>query len=80
MHFNTKNDDKFRDENVQIYLNGKLQDTTCSNLLELIQELALEGKRFAVEHNEMIIAKSKLQQTMIHENDRIEVIHAVGGG
>ena len=65
---------------MQIYLNGELQDTTCSNLLELIQELALEGKRFAVEHNEMIIAKSKLQQTMIKENDRIEVIHAVGGG
>ncbi len=65
---------------MQIYLNGELQNTTCSNLLELIQELALEGKRFAVEHNEMIIAKSKLQQTMIHENDRIEVIQAVGGG
>ncbi len=65
---------------MQIYLNGELQNTTCSNLLELIQELALEGKRFAVEHNEMIIAKSKLQQTMIHENDRIEVIHAVCGG
>ena len=80
MHLNTKNDDKFRDENVQIYLNGELQNTACSNLLELIQELALEGKRFAVEHNEMIIAKSKLQQTMIKENDRIEVIHAVGGG
>ena len=65
---------------MQIYLNGELQNTACSNLLELIQELALEGKRFAVEHNEMIIAKSKSQQTMIKENDRIEVIHAVGGG
>ena len=51
---------------MQIYLNGELQNTACSNLLELIQELALEGKRFAVEHNEMIIAKSKLQQTMIN--------------
>ena len=80
MHLNTRNNDTFRDNDVQIYLNGKLQNTACSNLLELIQELALEGKRFAVEHNEMIIAKSKLQQTMIKENDRIEVIHAVGGG
>ncbi len=80
MHLNTRNNDTFRDNDVQIYLNGKLQNTACSNLLELIQELALEGKRFAVEHNEMIIAKSKLQQTMINENDRIEVIQAVGGG
>ena len=80
MHLNTQNKDKFRDSNVQIYLNGELQDTACSNLLELIQELALEGKRFAVEHNEMIIAKSKLQQSVINDKDRIEIIHAVGGG
>lgn len=79
MHSNLK---RWLDKEIvmQIYLNGELQNTACSNLLELIQELALEGKRFAVEHNEMIIAKSKLQQTMIKENDRIEVIHAVGGG
>ena len=79
MHSNLK---RWLDKEIvmQIYLNGELQNTACSNLLELIQELALEGKRFAVEHNEMIIAKSKLQQTMINENDRIEVIQAVGGG
>lgn len=65
---------------MQIYLNGELQDSTCSNLLELVQELNLEGKRFAVELNEMIISKSKLQQTQIQELDRIEIIHAVGGG
>lgn len=80
MPLNTQNNDKLRDNNVQIYLNGELQNTACSNLLEIIQELALEGKRFAVEHNEMIIAKSKLQQTAINDKDRIEIIHAVGGG
>ena len=63
-----------------IYLNGELQHTQCQNLLVLIQELALEGKRFAVELNEMIIAKSKLEITAIAEFDRIEIIHAVGGG
>lgn len=65
---------------MQIYLNGEAQQTACSNLLELIQELALEGKRFAVEKNEMIISKSKLEQTPICDADRIEIIHAVGGG
>ncbi|RKG29441.1 sulfur carrier protein ThiS [Acinetobacter tianfuensis] len=65
---------------MQIYLNGEAQQTACSNLLELIQELALEGKRFAVEKNEMIISKSKLEQTPIYDADRIEIIHAVGGG
>ena len=65
---------------MKIFLNGELKDTKCSNLLELVQELNLEGKRFAVEKNEMIIAKSKLQETLISEQDHIEIIHAVGGG
>lgn len=65
---------------MNIYLNGELKTTECQNLLELIQELSLEGKRFAVEMNEMIISKSKLAQTTFSESDRIEIIHAVGGG
>ena len=65
---------------MQIYLNGEQIETPCHNLLQLIQALALEGKRFAVEKNEMIIAKSKLELTPISEQDRIEIIHAVGGG
>ena len=65
---------------MQIFLNGESKETSCQNLLELIQELSLEGKRFAVEMNEMIIAKSKLGLTTISEKDRIEIIQAVGGG
>ncbi|AWL28538.1 thiamine biosynthesis protein ThiS [Acinetobacter defluvii] len=65
---------------MQIFLNGEAQHTSCKNLLQLIQELELEGKRFAVEKNEMIISKSKLEQTPIADQDRIEIIQAVGGG
>ncbi len=65
---------------MHIYLNGELTETQCQNLLQLVQQLALEGKRFAVEKNEMIISNSKLEQTPICDQDRIEVIHAVGGG
>ncbi|MCL6238539.1 MULTISPECIES: sulfur carrier protein ThiS [Acinetobacter] len=65
---------------MQIYLNGEATQTECVNLLQLVQQLQLEGKRFAVEKNEMIISKSKLEQTPIAEQDHIEIIHAVGGG
>ena len=65
---------------MQIYLNGELQHTECKSLLELVQTFALEGKRFAVEQNENIISKSKLEYTPICAMDRIEIIHAVGGG
>ena len=65
---------------MQIFLNGEATQTDCINLLQLIQQLQLEGKSFAVEKNEMIISKSKLEQTLIAEQDHIEIIHAVGGG
>ena len=41
---------------MQIYLNGELTHTACSTLLELIEELALDGKRFAVEKNEALLS------------------------
>ena len=65
---------------MQIYLNGEPTDTSCQTLLQLVQSLALNGKRFAVEVNEMIVPKSKLEHIMISDQDRIEIIHAVGGG
>lgn len=63
-----------------IFLNGESQQTTHLYLLGLVQDLCLEGKRFAVELNEQIIPKSRLAETPIAPNDRIEIIHAVGGG
>lgn len=56
------------------------QKITHSNLLQLIQDLPLEGKRFAVEHNQRIISKSQLQHILLQDQDYIEIIHAVGGG
>jgi sulfur carrier protein len=65
---------------ISIILNGESQQTTHLDLLALVQDLHLEGKRFAVELNEQIIPKSRLAETPIAPNDRIEIIHAVGGG
>lgn len=63
-----------------IFINGEAKQTICLNILQLIEELNLEGKRFAIEQNQIIIPKSKFKQTLIADHDRIEIIHAVGGG
>ncbi len=65
---------------MNIYINGEQQQTDCTTLMELVQHLALEDKRYAVEVNEMIVPKSRLAATPIYEADKIEIIHAVGGG
>lgn len=63
-----------------IYINGLSTETSCQTLADLVIELNLQGKRFAVECNTQIVPKSKLSQHLIQTNDRIEIIHAVGGG
>ena len=65
---------------MNIFLNGEAQNIEFSTLFELVQSLQLDGKRFAVEMNEQIVPKSRLVETMIQNNDKIEIIQAVGGG
>lgn len=65
---------------MNIYLNGELIETESNSVLELIQTLDLDGKRFAVEMNEQIISKSKFADTPLTEHAKIEIIQAVGGG
>jgi sulfur carrier protein len=47
---------------------------------DLIRELALEGKRVAVERNGEIVPRSRHTATALAAGDRIEVVAAVGGG
>ncbi len=63
-----------------IFMNGLSTETHCNTLAELVAELRLEGKRFAIECNEQIVPKSRLGEHYIQTNDCIEIIHAVGGG
>ena len=45
----------------------------------LITELKLSGK-FAIEINGEIVPRSCYLETILKENDRIEIVGAVGGG
>ena len=47
---------------------------------DLVRELALEGKRIAVERNGEIVPRSRYAQTSIASGDRLEIVGAVGGG
>ncbi|MCF8998214.1 sulfur carrier protein ThiS [Acinetobacter nectaris] len=64
----------------EIFLNGELTEISCKTLKDLVHTLNLENKRFAIEVNEQIIPKSKLECFTIHTQDKIEIIQAVGGG
>jgi len=47
---------------------------------ELVAELALSGKKIAVERNGEIVPKSAHASTLVADGDRLEIVVAVGGG
>ena len=66
-----------------IILNGQprtFSDLQPPTLEQLIAELGLKGDRVAVEHNGQIVPRATWPQTSIHEGDKLEVVHFVGGG
>jgi sulfur carrier protein len=51
-----------------------------ATVTDLIHELALEGKRIAVELNMEIVPRSEHATTTLKQGDNLEVVHAIGGG
>jgi sulfur carrier protein len=47
---------------------------------QLVDELALAGRRIAVERNGEIVPRSRFPDARLADGDRIEVVVAVGGG
>lgn len=46
----------------------------------LLQSLAIDVRRVAVEHNLVILKRTAFDQTMVNEGDRVEIVNFVGGG
>lgn len=66
---------------MQVKLNGEAADIppNCT-LAQLLEQAQMAGKRVAVELNGEIIPKSQHTHTTLNDADRIEIVHAIGGG
>lgn len=66
---------------MNILVNGKSEQfedqLTAAQLVEI---LGLQGKRIAMEVNQEIVPRSTYDSFQLNENDRVEIINAVGGG
>lgn len=49
-------------------------------LADLVAQLGMKSDRVAVELNRDIVARSQWVETSLHEGDRLEIVHFVGGG
>jgi sulfur carrier protein len=66
---------------MQIYVNGsptQVQDDTPMSAL--VEGLGLTGQRIAVEVNAELVPRSRFETHALRDGDRVEIIHAVGGG
>jgi sulfur carrier protein len=66
---------------MKVQLNGESQNipdhSTAQTLVDLLE---LGGKRLAMELNHEIVPRSLYLDTLLHEGDQIEIVHAIGGG
>jgi sulfur carrier protein len=65
---------------LNIFLNGVETKIEDNSLYALLESLHILEKRFAVEINSNIIPSSNYKETQLTENDRVEIVIAVGGG
>ncbi len=66
---------------MQIQLNGEARTLAPdSTVAALVESLGLAARRIAVEVNEEIVPRSEHATTRLVEGDRVEVLHAIGGG
>jgi sulfur carrier protein len=66
---------------LNIIVNGNNTDIgEGSSITDLVQSLALNTDRIAVELNKKIVRRSDWGSTTLAEGDKVEIVHFVGGG
>ena len=65
----------------KIQLNGKkVVINSKYSILDLLKKYNLANKKIAVEHNGLIVPKVKFKKKYLKNNDRLEIVHFIGGG
>jgi thiamine biosynthesis protein ThiS len=66
---------------MNVYVNGESREVRGTpSLAELVTELDLPVARIAIELNREVVRRGEWGSTMLKAEDRIEIVHFVGGG
>ena len=66
---------------IKIKINGKVRLLPeKTNLSKLVKILKIPIKKVAIELNQEIIDKTILNKINLKKNDKIEIVHFIGGG
>ena len=66
---------------MEVLVNGEAQEIEEGATLQmLVSKLALPNERIAVELNLEVVRRAAWSATRLKANDKIEIVHFVGGG
>jgi sulfur carrier protein len=65
---------------VKLVINGEEKNVSAMDVASLIAELGMKGDRVAVELNREIVPRPAWAQAALHDGDKLEIVHFVGGG
>ena len=66
---------------IKIRVNGKVKSISDKySMLDLVKILKIPLKKVAIELNQEIIDKKKIRKINLKKNDKIEIVHFIGGG
>jgi len=66
---------------MRITLNGDPFDLDGPlSIQALLDQLQIDGRTVAVEHNLLVIKRAKYAETMVTEGSEVEIVAFVGGG
>ena len=69
------------EKKIKIKINGKFSMINENlSLLIFLKQLKIPLKKVAIELNQEIIDKKKLNKIKLKKNDNIEIVHFIGGG
>jgi sulfur carrier protein len=67
--------------NIQIAVNGAQRTVPSgTTVAALVSDLALGERRVAVEVNGTVVPRSSHEVATLAAGDRVEIVHAIGGG
>jgi len=65
----------------KIQLNGDSYEINKgTNLNELLNKLKIQKNKVAIEVNGEIVEKNKYPELILNKNDKVEIVHFIGGG
>ena len=65
---------------MNLTINGETQLSSAETLGALVTELGMKSDRVAIELNREIVPREQWPETPLHDGDRLEIVHFVGGG